>query len=279
MQRRTVSAPAKVNLHLEILGRRGDGFHALETVFQTLELADEVTVELSSGAGITLSCDDPTLPTDAGNLAWRAAAAFARRCPVVGRCHVHLRKRVPAGAGLGGGSSDAAAVLRVLAGLVPAPPAAELCAIAAELGSDVPFFLTGGTAHALGRGEIVTALPDLPRLPLTVLKPPPPLPTPAVYAALSDEERGPRPALGVEHFRARCAAGEVGPLHNRLDRSARRLEPQVDRLLAWLAERGAPALLSGSGSACFVLAHVDPPPGVQAWRTWTRPRARLDTID
>nr|MBA3846538.1 4-(cytidine 5'-diphospho)-2-C-methyl-D-erythritol kinase [Planctomycetota bacterium] len=176
MGRRTISAPAKVNLHLEVLGRRGDGFHALETIFQTLELADEVSVELVPGPdGIVLTCDDPTLPTDARNLAWRAAEAFRARRPVAGRCDVHLRKRIPAGAGMGGGSSDAAAVLRALSALVSAPPSSdELAAIAAELGSDVPFFLTGGTAHALGRGEIITPLADLPRLPLTVLKPPPP---------------------------------------------------------------------------------------------------------
>ncbi|MBA3847025.1 MAG: hypothetical protein H0X45_10310, partial [Planctomycetes bacterium] len=101
---------------------------------------------------------------------------------------------------------------------------------------------------------------------------------PTVFAALTDAERGPRPALGVAHFRARYAAGQVEPLHNRLSAPARRLEAQVDRLLEWLERSGAPALLSGSGSACFVLAHVDPPPGVQAWRTWLRPRARLDAL-
>ncbi|HYE07593.1 MAG TPA: 4-(cytidine 5'-diphospho)-2-C-methyl-D-erythritol kinase [Planctomycetota bacterium] len=278
--RRTVAAPAKVNLHLDVLGRRADGFHTLETIFQTLELADEVTVALSPGAdGIALTCDDPALPSDARNLAWRAVDAFRACRPVAGRCDVHLRKRIPAGAGMGGGSSDAAAVLRALAALVPDPPSAgELAAMAAQLGSDVPFFLTGGTAHALGRGEILTPLADLPRLALTVLKPPPPLPTPSVFAALTDAERGPREALGVAHFRERYAAGRVEPLHNRLSAPARRLEPQVDRLLDWLAQRGAPALLSGSGSACFILAHVDPPPGVRAWRTWMRPRSRLDAL-
>ena len=275
-----LAAPAKINLHLEILGRRDDGFHALETVFQTIDLFDIVGVGCEPGVGIALTCSDRTLPLDDGNLAWRAAAAVQARRPDLGRVVITLDKRLPAGAGLGGGSSDAAAVLRALQRLLPQSlPSAELYAIAAGLGSDVPFFLLGGTAHALGRGEELTPLPDLPRLPVTILKPVRDLPTPAVYRALTDEERGPRQARGPEWWRETLARVQAPVLENRLTGPAMRLEPQVRDLLGWLTRSGMPHLLSGSGSACFALAHVDAPPGVRGWKTFTRSRARLEALE
>jgi len=116
----TVAAPAKINLHLEVLGRRADGFHELETVFQTLDLHDRVSVRLEPGDdAVDLACSDPTLPADHGNLAWRAGAAVLAARPGLGRISITLEKHLPAGAGLGGGSSDAAAVLRALAALDP----------------------------------------------------------------------------------------------------------------------------------------------------------------
>lgn len=263
-------APAKLNLHLEVLGLRPDGFHELETVFQTLELADRLELDLEPGAGVELVCDDPLLPGDRRNLAWRAATALLARCPA-GRVRLRLAKRVPLGAGLGGGSSDAAAVLRGLNPLLPEPlPAAELAALALELGSDVPFFLVGGTAHALGRGEILTALPDLPRHPVTLFMPEGAhCSTPAVFRALDSAERGPRQARGA----AWAATTRVEDLlHNRLVNAAQRVCPAVAELLAWLARQGVPYLMTGSGAVCFALAHLDPPPGVRAWRTHFRSR-------
>ncbi|MFM2090974.1 MAG: 4-diphosphocytidyl-2-C-methyl-D-erythritol kinase [Planctomycetota bacterium] len=274
-------APAKINLVLEILGRREDGFHALETLFQTLELADEVALETASGSGIDLAVEGADLSAGPDNLAWRAAAAYLERRPV-GRVRIRLVKRVPHGAGMGGGSSDAAAVLRGLARLDPAPPApGELAAIALALGSDVPFFLVGGTAHALGRGELLTPLADAPAQAVTVLKPAAGCPTPAVFKALTDPERGPRPPRGAESWGADLAArGTAAILHNRMAAAAARVEPAVAGLLAWLAGRGVPHLLSGSGSACFALGDPgDPPPGIAVWRTSFRPRARLDAVD
>lgn len=282
----TVAAPAKLNLYLEVLGRRADGFHELETVFQTVELADTVTVTLvADGAGISLSCDDPALPQDAGNLAWRAAAAYlARGVQAVGAVRLTLAKSIPHGAGLGGGSSDAGAVLRALARLLPGwYDADELAGLAAELGSDVPFFLLGGTAWAGGRGERLEALPDVPALPLTLLMPAAALPTPTVFAALTEAERGPRQARGAAWWQAAVQAADAGHLatllHNRLTASACRLCPPLRDLLAELAAAHVPCLMSGSGSACLALAEVAPPPGVRAWRTRLRPRARLDAPD
>ena len=279
----TVAAPAKLNLYLEVLGRRADGFHELETVFQTIELADTVTVELApGGAGITLRGDAPGLPLDAGNLAWRAAAAFvAGREHAAGAVHLTLAKAIPHGAGLGGGSSDAGAVLRALARLLPGwYSAAELAALAAGIGSDVPFFLVGGTAWAGGRGEILDPLPDLPALPLTVLMPPAMLPTPAVFAALTAEERAPRPARGAQWWRSAVQGADAerlaGLLHNRLTAPACRLCPPLRALLDQLVAARIPCLMSGSGSACLALAEVAAPAGVRAWPTRLRPRARLD---
>ncbi len=288
MPTRVLAAPAKINLHLEVLGRRSDGFHGLETIFQTIGLADRVEVELEpsgtagdGGNPIALTCSDPTLPTGPDNLAWRAAAAVLALHPAAGRVQIRLDKRVPHGAGLGGGSSDAAAVLRALAHLLGWHDQPALHRLALALGSDVPFFLLGGTAHALGRGEELTALPDLPAQPITVLMPEGAhLPTPAVFRELTDAERGPRPACGADWWRGKLASGfDPAYCRNRLAQPAGRLCPPVAALLTWLSHQGVPHLMTGSGAACVAFAHLDPPPGVRAWRTGLRPRTELDAID
>ena len=279
-----LTAPAKINLHLEVLGRRSDGFHALETVFQTLVLGDDLTVELhkikDDGAAeapearaISLTCSDPTIPADATNLAWRAAAAILEERPAAGRVAITLMKHIPHGAGLGGGSSDAASVLLALNAQLADPlTPADLAKIALSLGSDVPFFLLGGTAHATGRGEELTPLPEVPATPITVFMPNAYLPTPSVFKELTDAERGPRTPRGAP-WAARQKAANL--LHNRLTPAASRLCPPLGELLAWLATCGVPHLMSGSGAACFALAHLDPPAGVRAWHTMTGPGAIL----
>ncbi len=264
----TLAAHAKLNLHLEILGRRADGFHELETVFQTIDLHDDVSVALEPGEGLALACDDPALPVDARNLAWRAAAAYRAASPLAGRLAISLVKRIPAGAGLGGGSADAAAVLVACDRLAPRPLGAQaLEAIGATLGSDISFLVRGGTAHATGRGELLTRLPDAPALDLTLLMPEGAhCATPAVYQALTDVERGPRKPRGAAWFAARMA-DPAAWLGNRLAPPARRVCPAVGDLLDHLASLGVPHLMTGSGAACFAFAVVDPPPGVRAWRT------------
>jgi len=275
--RTRIEAQAKINLHLEILGRRADGFHELETVFQTITLADAVEVELEPGTGIALACDDPALPCDATNLAWRAAVAYAGANPLPGRLAIRLAKRIPAGAGLGGGSADAAAVLVACEDLAPRRlGATALETIAAGIGSDVAFLVRGGTAHATGRGEVLTALPDLPSLDLTLLMPiGAHCATPAVYQALTDAERGPRPARGAAWFAARLPGDLRGILENRLAGPARRVCPAVGALLDHLAGLGVPHLMTGSGAACFALGAVKPPAGVRAWRVRLAPRRDL----
>jgi len=178
----TLSAPAKINLSLRILGKRDDGFHELETLMVPIDLAD--TVELSHGLGgeITLTCNDPEIPEGLDNLCVKAATAFREATGLDHGIAITLLKRIPHGAGLGGGSSDAAAVLKGLNELFDRPLVEEeLHQIAAMLGSDVPFFLSNGPARCRGRGEIIEAAPSLPRRRLLLIKPPFPVPTVWAY--------------------------------------------------------------------------------------------------
>src|SRR5213592_3595452 len=147
-----VASHAKINWSLRIIGKRADGFHDLETVFQTISLHDTLT--FTPSGKLSLTCDDPSIAVDETNLVMRAARA-AGAPPVA----IHLEKRIPAGGGLGGGSSNAATTLVTLAKMFAID--APLDRIALELGSDVPFFLVGGRAHATGRGEVLTPLADL----------------------------------------------------------------------------------------------------------------------
>ncbi|MBV8086725.1 MAG: 4-(cytidine 5'-diphospho)-2-C-methyl-D-erythritol kinase, partial [Chloroflexi bacterium] len=206
-------AYAKVNLSLEVLGRREDGYHELVSVFQTVSLYDELSLEASDS--LTLACDVASLAGD-DNLVLRAARLLGRG----GR--FHLRKGIPMAGGMGGGSSDAALALRLLDALygLRLPPQG-LRDAAAALGSDVPFFLTGGTALVQGRGERVTPLPDLPMHWLAVLNPGVPLSTPTVFRGL----RPPEYSDGA----ATLLAGGVGlpPSINSLQASAERLEPRI----------------------------------------------------
>jgi 4-diphosphocytidyl-2-C-methyl-D-erythritol kinase len=156
------AAPAKINLGLRILGKRPDGYHAIETLFQMLDLCDWLSFRIHAAEGIRLRCTSPTLPVDDGNLIVRAAKLLQQTMPVPQGADITLDKHIPIAAGLGGGSSDAATTLLVLNHLWRLHHnAATLHGLAAQLGSDVPFFLNGPTALASGRGEILTAVPPL----------------------------------------------------------------------------------------------------------------------
>jgi len=161
----TESAYAKVNLHLEVLGKRPDGYHEIDTVMQTVSLCDKVTVEAAQdGSGATeLTCSLSFIPTDEKNIAWKAARAFLT---AIGResdsVKIHIEKKIPVAAGLGGGSADGAAVLRALNRLYGnVLTVAELCDIATPLGADIPFCIVGGCRRAEGIGEIFTVVPPL----------------------------------------------------------------------------------------------------------------------
>ena len=164
-----VSAYAKLNLVLEVLGRRSDGYHEVRTVLQTIDLADSLTFHPASG--LNLRCDDPSLNGES-NLVWQAAVNLSKSCDIKPRVHINLEKHIPVAMGLGGGSSDAAATLLALNQLWQLNlPIEELAGIAAGLGSDVAFFLTGGTGVAAGRGGLVTPIRPLPSVPVTLICP------------------------------------------------------------------------------------------------------------
>lgn len=158
------AAPAKINLVLDVLGRRDDGYHELRTVLQTVSLADHVRLEPGSGPGVSVTGPAAAgTPADATNLAWRAMSALATRCDRdASDIAIHIEKHIPAAAGLGGGASDAATVLRLLQRLWPGTSEQALLDAATAVGSDEAFFLFGGTARAEGRGERVAPLADLP---------------------------------------------------------------------------------------------------------------------
>ncbi len=273
---------AKVNLHLQVVGRRGDGYHELRTVFQSIDLHDLVTVELG-GEGVRLEVRGADLGNGPENLAWRAADRFLTEFGGSSGVRLGLRKRIPAGGGLGGGSSNAATVLLALRELTGRPASRlGLWSIARALGADVPFFLCGGTALGVGRGDEIVPLPELPEDDLWLVLSPFGVSTPAVFAAL--EAKPPAPlATSV----LALAAGEV-PLRpadlagwNDLELAALRCAPALAELCDTLRASGV-QWLRMSGSGATFLADIDPrseaavaaalPPGVRLERVRTLSR-------
>lgn len=255
-----IDCPPKVNLYLRVVRRREDGYHELETVFQSIDGGD--TLLACPAAALSLSCSDPELPTDERNLALRAALALRARCPAAANrgAALTLIKRVPVGSGLGGGSADAAGALRLLHRLWESPlPPSVLREIAAELGSDVPFFLLGGTAVARGRGEQLEPVllpPGRPPLWLVLLTPPVRIATPWAYAHWRPEAAG---GPDLETFLAALASGEperiAATLRNDLEPGVAAAVPEIAAARRWLLEQGLPgARMTGSGSAVFGIA-------------------------
>ena len=256
-------ARAKTNLFLEVPKRRDDGFHELDTVFVELAVADTLEFDLRDEPGVALEIEgDPELSAGPENLVVRAGEALRAAAAGGGAslgARIRLRKEIPQGGGLGGGSSDAAAALRGLNALWGlATPPAELARIAAELGSDVAFFLAGGVQRGRGRGEVLEPLPLPPApLELVLILPGFPSPTPAVYKALAPHL--PSAPRAPDALLTALASGEVdalgASLFNRLEAAAFALFPELaelrDQLAAAPEARGV--LLSGSGSTLIAL--------------------------
>lgn len=243
-------AYAKVNLTLAVGEKRPDGYHEVVSVMQRVSLHDTLTAE-QTREGITLTCSDPALPSGEENLAHRAASLFFRETGIAGGAALTLEKRIPSQAGLGGGSSDAASALLALRKLyAPALSDTELETMAAALGSDVPFFIRGGTQLATGRGEVLSPLPPLTDGWFVIVKPTESFSTPAMYRRLDELPPACTPPLPpLQGGLPALAAG----LFNRFE-AAIPTGSAVWDIKARLAAYGALAsLLSGSGSAVFGL--------------------------
>ncbi len=263
----SVHAPAKLNLFLAITGRRPDGFHDLVSVVAPLQWGDTVRAEAGAPGEFALACDDPAVPADGTNLILRAARAWAEATRWPGGARFFLEKRIPMGAGLGGGSSDAVAALKALEALAGPEwrlPAAELAAVAARIGSDCPLFLAGGPVVMRGRGERVEGLAGAAARRLTgrrvlVFKPAFGIATPWAYAQLA--AGAPKSYLPAEFAEARLAAWLAeaeepaeGLLLNTMEAPAFAKFVALPTLLGQLRERfGLAPRMSGSGSACFAL--------------------------
>ncbi len=264
-----VLAPAKVNLYLEVVSRRPDGYHELRTLFQTLDWGDRVEVERTEVPGVLCEVTGEMtgkargvegLPTDDRNLAVAAAKAYLAEAKLAGGVRVRLEKRIPVGGGLGGGSSDAAAVLRALESDARALGPQRLLEVARSLGSDVPFLLAGGTATATGRGDVVSPLPAAPSLSVVLLSPPFGTDTARVYAhADARARRAPNGGLAraVQALASGVPARVREAHHNDLAIPAMTAYPDL-RHLASDAERllGRPLALTGSGSTLYDVPDV-----------------------
>jgi 4-diphosphocytidyl-2-C-methyl-D-erythritol kinase len=250
-----VKAHAKVNLFLEITGKQADGYHRLSTVFQAISLADELTLSLSPD--VRTSCSDPSLPVDERNLVHRAALQLQALLRERRGARIHLRKLIPLGAGLGGGSSDAAAVLRALPRLWKRRvPPSQLQSLAKRLGADVPFFLEGGLCAATGIGDRLRPLPSLPKTWLIIVYPGFVSSTKEAYARVKLPFANDQPLQPViRALRSRRSLEWTSVLFNRLEDFVFPTHPAVEKLKEDLLIAGARAtLMSGSGSTVFGVA-------------------------
>jgi 4-diphosphocytidyl-2-C-methyl-D-erythritol kinase len=245
--------PAKINLFLRVTGRRADGYHEIDSVFVPVTIFDRVTLEMRPGArGVTLRIDTSSVPQDDRNIAFRSAAKFLEQYGIEAAVRIDIRKTIPIGAGLGGGSSDAGAVLRIMSSLARVPGDEGLHALALSLGADVPFFLAPGPNRVRGIGEQLAPAP-IPELNCVIVVPPFEVLTARVYAALKQKSwSGPAPDGDL----ASLAAGEVSAsiFVNDLAAAAVGMHPRIGELLGLMLELGAKgAAMSGSGAAVFGL--------------------------
>lgn len=249
-------ALAKVNLTLDVLGKRPDGYHDLRSVMQTISIRDDIEIQVNTGKPWSLTCDKEGIPQDESNLAWKAAEVY---CKTVGRdpngISIHITKRIPSQAGLGGGSADAGAVLRALNRHFGEPLSVyALCEVGAMVGSDVPFCTLCGTAMVEGRGENLRKLPDIPESIFVVCKPEFSVSTPELYEKLDKTAIAKRP--NNQAMEAAILAGDMGSIAENLCNvfdpvvTAEHLE--LNYIKSIMNTYGAlGSQMTGSGSAVF----------------------------
>lgn len=246
---------AKINLSLDVTGKRPDGYHTLESIFQSVSVYDTLDLSVTEGDSITLLCDTETVPCDETNLVWKAARAILDASGKQAAVTVTLTKRIPSGAGMGGGSADAAGVLYGLNQLLECGfSLPQLFDIGLKLGADVPFMLLGGTAYVEGIGEMMTPLPPLPALPLVIVKGTESISTPAAYRAIDALKTPSHPdtAAMLEAVRTQDTALLCRSCGNLFEAATDCADVQRAKA-ALLTEGAACAVMTGSGSAVFGL--------------------------
>jgi 4-diphosphocytidyl-2-C-methyl-D-erythritol kinase len=253
-QKLVLPARAKINLTLDVLGKRPDGYHQVEMVMQTVSLADTITLEKTTEE-ILVSCTHPEVPLNEGNLAFRAAMLLKQAVSYNGGVTIHIDKQIPIAAGLAGGSSNAATVLVGLNSLWDLKLSREhLMQIGSALGSDIPFCIMGGTALATGRGEKITSLKAAPELTLVLIKPNFGVATAQVYGNFRQEQVANRPATQamLKAIEAGDSEAIVRLTANVLEAVTLKMHPEIGEIKARLAQAGAKGvLMSGSGPTVF----------------------------
>ncbi len=249
-------AYAKLNLTLDVLSRRPDGYHDLQMVMQSVSLCDDVCLRVDDSGDWRIRGSGLPMPEDAGNLAWKAAECYFAGSALRPGLEISIEKRIPSEAGLAGGSSDAAAVLRALNRHFALYSEPELAARALQVGSDVPYCLAGGTKLAEGRGERLSQLPALPACAILIVKPRCAISTPELFGALDSSPVLLRPEL--PRMRAALERGDLRSigalLCNVFEPLAMRHHPEIGAVLALLRESHClGAAMTGTGSACFAL--------------------------
>ena len=264
----TLSANAKINLTLDILGTREDGYHEVAMIMQEISLHDTLSMgKINQGISLTIVIEGQqgTLPADESNLCWKAAALVQKEYNLQEGVEIHLTKRIPMAAGLAGGSADAAAVLKGMNHLFRlGMTEARLCELGARLGSDIPFCIMGGTMLATGRGEILTRLPSFPRLSVVLAKPPVGVSTAWAYKTYDAGYDGPHPdnEAMLEAIHGGDAQKAAGLLCNVLEGVTEPEHPVIADYKRLMMEHGAMAsMMSGSGPTVFGLVREKQ----QAW--------------
>lgn len=259
MKQASVQAHAKINLTLDVTGRRPNGYHDVCMVMQSIGIHDIVTVSTGTGAqAIELTISHCDLPADNSNLAYRAAELFLHTIHKESDgIHIHIEKHNPIAAGLAGGSTDAAAVLVLLNDLYETGLTQEqLMEMGLKLGADVPFCIAGGTMLSEGIGEILTPLPDAPQAFVVLCKPPVAVSTPAIYRAIDDVEIAKRPDTPamLNALRSGDLQAVSHQLYNVMQPITAQMHPEIDDICQTMREQGAlHAIMSGSGPTVFGL--------------------------
>lgn len=260
MAEMTVKNAAKINLALDVTGILPNGYHSIESVFQTVGIYDEVSIELAE-SGISISCDVPEkfaqadpIPCDERNIAYKAAKRFFEAAELDCGCRIHIVKNIPSQAGMGGGSTDAAAVLYILNKLTGKNlPVAELCTIGAKIGADVPFFLIGGTAYVSGIGEKIQPINDFSGRHLVIAKGSDGVSTAEAYRAIDSLENPVHPETAKLTEAINSDADNAYRFFGNLFENAVKLE-SVEKIKSDMLKNGAlSSVMTGSGSAVFGL--------------------------